>query len=68
MREALALESSMMCWPLIFSILTLAPETRRILVGTRIWITNVIALYKKFGFDEYKREGGNVKFRYVGKK
>lgn len=50
--------------PLIFSILRLVPETKRILLGTRIWITNAIAMYNKFGFTEYKREGVNVKFKY----
>ncbi|MBU1008098.1 GNAT family N-acetyltransferase [Candidatus Dependentiae bacterium] len=50
--------------PLIFSILTLAPETKRILTGTRVWITNAVNMYKKFGFVEYKREGIGVKFEY----
>lgn len=50
---------------LIFSILTLAPEAKRILVGTRIWITNAVASYKKLGFTEYKREGIGVYFQYL---
>jgi GNAT superfamily N-acetyltransferase len=54
--------------PLIFSILTLEPEIKRILLGTRIWITNAIAVYKKLGFTEYKREGISVKFVYEVKK
>ncbi len=54
--------------PLIFSILTLAPEIKRILVGTRMWITNAVAMYDKLGFIEYKREGIGVKFKYVVKK
>lgn len=53
--------------PLIFSILTLAPETKRILVGTRMWIKNAVAMYEKLGFTEYKREGIGVKFKYVVK-
>jgi len=52
---------------LVFSILTLAPETKRILVCTRIWITNALAMYEKLGFTEYKREGVGVKFKYVVK-
>ena len=50
--------------PLIFSILTLAPKTKRILTGTRVWITNAVNMYKKLGFVEYKREGIGVKFEY----
>ena len=53
--------------PLVFSILKLAPEIKRILVGTRIWITNAIEIYKRFGFIEYEREGIAVKFKYVVK-
>jgi GNAT superfamily N-acetyltransferase len=53
--------------PLVFSILTLAPEIKRILVGTRIWITPAITMYKALGFSEYKREGVGVKFIYVVK-
>jgi GNAT superfamily N-acetyltransferase len=49
--------------PLVFSILRLAPEAKRILVGTRIWITNAIVMYNKLGFTEYKREGIGVKFK-----
>lgn len=53
--------------PLVFSILRLAPETKRILIGTRIWITNAVAMYNKLGFTEYKRKGIGVKFKYVVK-
>ena len=53
--------------PLIFSILRLVPETKRILLGTRIWITNALETYNKLGFTEYKREGIGVKFKYVVK-
>ncbi len=52
---------------LVFSILTLAPETQRILVGTRIWITNALTMYEKLGFTEYKRDGIGVQFQYIVK-
>lgn len=54
--------------PLVFSILRLVPETKRILLDTRMWNTNAIVVYKKLGFTEYKREGVDVKFIYEVKK
>jgi GNAT superfamily N-acetyltransferase len=50
--------------PLVFSILRLAPEIKRILAGTRIWITPALTMYKALGFVEYKREGIGIKFKF----
>jgi ribosomal protein S18 acetylase RimI-like enzyme len=52
---------------LVFSILTLAPQIKRILVSTRIWATKAQAVYKALGFSEYARESINVKFMYLNK-
>jgi GNAT superfamily N-acetyltransferase len=52
---------------LVFSILRLAPEIKRILAGTRVWIAPALAIYKAFGFTEYKREGIGVQFKWEKK-
>ncbi|MFH1254245.1 MAG: GNAT family N-acetyltransferase [bacterium] len=53
---------------LVFSILTLMPETTRILLGTKIWNKKAQAVYKGLGFSVYSQKSASIKFVYAAKK
>lgn len=52
---------------LIFSILTLTPKTKYIVLGTKSWNTKAQAVYKALGFTVSSQRPGNVTFEYAVK-
>jgi GNAT superfamily N-acetyltransferase len=50
---------------LVFSILTLKPETTRIFLGTNIWLRQAQDVYKRLGFSAYEESDYSIKFEYI---
>ncbi|MFH1832533.1 MAG: GNAT family N-acetyltransferase [bacterium] len=53
--------------PLVFSILKIVPDIKRIFLGTNIWLTKAQITYNALGFSVYAQESYGIKFEYLVK-